>query len=41
MPPASRRRTVVQVTGDHSLRSDHASIAAAIEAWLKKLLSSA
>jgi hypothetical protein len=34
MPPAADRRTVVQVEGDHSLRSDLASISAAVRAWL-------
>jgi hypothetical protein len=39
MPPGSRLRTVVQVTGDHSLRSDLGSVASAIEAWLGDVLS--
>jgi hypothetical protein len=39
MPPGSRLRTVVQVTGDHSLRSDLGSVASAIEAWLGEVLS--
>jgi uncharacterized protein len=34
MPPAAEGRTVFQVDGDHSLRSGHALIAAAISAWL-------
>jgi predicted alpha/beta-hydrolase family hydrolase len=38
-PPGSRLRTVVQVAGDHSLRSDLGSVAAAIEAWLGDVLS--
>ena len=37
MPPKSRRRTVVQVTGDHSLRTDPGAITATIEAWLLRL----
>ena len=39
MPPGSRLRTVVQVAGDHSLRSDLGSLASAIEAWLGDVLS--
>ena len=39
MPPPSRRRKVVQVSGDHSLRSDLGEIAAAVEAWLLRLVS--
>ena len=39
MPPGSRLRTVVQVAGDHSLRSDLGSVASAIEAWLGDVLS--
>jgi hypothetical protein len=39
MPPASRRRTVVQVAGNHSLRSEQAKIASAVEAWLLRLVS--
>jgi hypothetical protein len=34
MPPRSRLRTVVKVSGDHSLRSDLPAIAAAVRAWL-------
>jgi len=34
MPPAAAHRTVVQVAGDHSLRTDLPAIAAAVEAWL-------
>jgi len=39
MPPAARRRKVVQVAGNHSLRSDLPGIAAAVSAWLKARLS--
>jgi predicted alpha/beta-hydrolase family hydrolase len=39
IPRASERRTVVQVQGDHSLRSDLHAVAAAVEAWLDSLLS--
>ena len=34
IPPASSTRTVVEVRGDHSLRSDTAAVAAAVRAWL-------
>ena len=34
IPPAGPTRTVVQVEGDHSLRTDPAAVAAAIRAWL-------
>jgi uncharacterized protein len=34
IPPATSRRTVVQVAGDHSLRTDLGAIAAAVRAWL-------
>jgi hypothetical protein len=36
MPPASRLRTVVQVNGDHSLRSDLGAVASAVETWLRQ-----
>jgi len=39
IPPGSRLRTVVQVAGDHSLRSDLGSGGSAIEAWLGDVLS--
>ena len=39
MPPQGRRRTVVVVRGDHSLRSDAASVAAAVRDWLTRLLA--
>jgi uncharacterized protein len=35
MPPPGRKREVVQVRGDHSLRSDPEAVAAAVESWLK------
>ena len=38
MPPESALRTVVQVTGDHSLRSGRDEIAAAVQAWLRRLV---
>ena len=34
MPPATSRRTVVQVPGDHSLRTDLDAVAAAVRNWL-------
>lgn len=34
IPPATARRTVVQVPGDHSLRTDLQAVAAAVQAWL-------
>lgn len=34
MPPAGARRTVVQVAGDHSLRTDLQSVASAARGWL-------
>ena len=38
IPPASARRTVVQVPGDHSLRTDLQAVAAAVEAWLPRVV---
>jgi hypothetical protein len=34
MPPTVERRTVAQVPGDHSLRSDLQAVGAAVRAWL-------
>jgi uncharacterized protein len=34
MPPAGKHRTVVQVQGDHSLRTDLAALGAAVGSWL-------
>ena len=34
IPPAGKLRAVVQVPGDHSLRTDVAAVAAAVGAWL-------
>jgi predicted alpha/beta-hydrolase family hydrolase len=39
MPPAGRRRTVVEVPGDHSLRTDLDAVAAAVRAWLPQVLA--
>jgi predicted alpha/beta-hydrolase family hydrolase len=41
IPPASRLRTVVQVPGDHSLRTDLQAVAAAVEAWLRSVVGQA
>ena len=38
VPPASALRTVVTVSGDHSLRSDLPAVAAAVQAWLLRLV---
>jgi len=37
MPPRGRRRKVVQVRGNHSLRSDSAAVGAAARSWLAAL----
>jgi predicted alpha/beta-hydrolase family hydrolase len=39
MPPPGKLRTVVQVSGDHSLRSDLPAVAAAVRDWLDRLLA--
>jgi len=41
IPPAGERRTVAQVQGDHSLRTDLEAIAAAVRAWLPGVLGQA
>jgi predicted alpha/beta-hydrolase family hydrolase len=38
VPPPAELRTVVLVRGDHSLRSDHSAINAAVRAWLSVVL---
>ena len=38
MPTSGRLRTVVQVSGDHSLRTDLPAVSAAVTAWLRHLL---
>jgi uncharacterized protein len=38
IPPAGERRTVVEVPGDHSLRTDLDAVAAAVRAWLPRVL---
>ena len=39
MPPSAPGRTVVQVAGDHALRSDRKAVAGAAREWLVGLLS--
>jgi uncharacterized protein len=39
MPPPGKLRTVVQVSGDHSLRSDLPAVAAAVRDWLDRLVA--
>jgi hypothetical protein len=39
IPPGTARRTVVQVPGDHSLRTDPEAVAAAVRAWLPKVVA--
>ena len=38
IPPASARRTVVEVPGDHSLRTDVEAVARAVLDWLRLIL---
>ncbi|MGH2742230.1 MAG: alpha/beta hydrolase family protein [Gammaproteobacteria bacterium] len=38
MPPAGARRTVVQVPGNHSLRTDLEAVAAAVGVWLPRVV---
>jgi uncharacterized protein len=40
IPPAGRRRTVVQVPGDHSLRKDLDAVGAAVRGWLPGVVGS-
>jgi uncharacterized protein len=40
IPPAGRRRTVVQVPGDHSLRTDLDAVGAAVRGWLPGVVGS-
>jgi uncharacterized protein len=39
MPPASKKRRVVQVRGNHSLRTDLPAVAAAVREWLPTVLA--
>jgi uncharacterized protein len=41
IPPATARRTVVQVAGDHSLRTDLQAVAAAVQGWLPSVVAHA
>jgi predicted alpha/beta-hydrolase family hydrolase len=41
IPPATRRRTVVQVQADHSLRTDLDAVAAAVGDWLARIVGAA
>jgi hypothetical protein len=38
MPPAAPLRDVVEVAGDHRLSSDLGAVAAAVGAWLERVL---
>lgn len=38
IPPATESRTVVQVAGDHSLRTDLAAVGEAVRAWLLRVV---
>jgi predicted alpha/beta-hydrolase family hydrolase len=38
IPPAGEHRTVVQVAGDHSLRTDLGAVADAVRTWLRELV---
>jgi predicted alpha/beta-hydrolase family hydrolase len=38
VPPSTKRRTVVQVAADHSLRSDLCAVEKAVGAWLLRLV---
>jgi uncharacterized protein len=38
MPPEAPQRTVVQVAGDHGLKSDLGAVEAAVRAWLPSVL---
>jgi predicted alpha/beta-hydrolase family hydrolase len=41
IPPPTAQRTVVQVPGDHSLRTDLEAVAAAVRAWLSRVVDRA
>jgi predicted alpha/beta-hydrolase family hydrolase len=38
IPPAAAQRTVVEVRGDHSLRTDLPAVTAAVRSWLTRVL---
>jgi predicted alpha/beta-hydrolase family hydrolase len=40
VPPSSAGRTVIQVPGDHSLRTDVAAVGAAVRDWLARVVAS-
>jgi hypothetical protein len=40
IPPATGRRTVVEVPGNHSLRKDPVAVADAVAAWLPRVIRS-
>lgn len=39
VPSAAAQRTVIQVAGDHSLKSDLPAVAAAVQGWLARVLA--
>jgi len=39
IPPSAKRRTVVQVASDHSLRTDLGSVADAVRTWLPRVVA--
>jgi predicted alpha/beta-hydrolase family hydrolase len=39
MPPPASNREVVQVAGDHGLKKDLDAVAAAVEAWLRRIVA--
>jgi hypothetical protein len=39
MPPASNRRTVIEVAGDHSLKADLRAVSAAVQSWFAGVLA--
>ena len=39
IPPATERRTVVEVPGDHSLRTDPGAVGEAVQAWLLRTMT--
>jgi len=41
MPPMAEHRTVVQVPGDHSLKTDLEAVANAVRSWLPSVLAQA
>ncbi|MEP6812759.1 MAG: alpha/beta family hydrolase [Actinomycetota bacterium] len=41
IPPAAERRTVAQVEGDHSLRTDLGAVGDAVRAWLPRVVGQA